>query len=161
VTLNTSEATAVNTLALWMLPLDDDWRHPTEAEAREAMAELMDKAHKTLSAGMTSTELLDRWCLSETATEPLPPAHGPGCKAIAGTHSFRHPGEERWLCTPNCPRRKWQDAKAAAATTEVHSGTPCPKCGSQSTQKMSERSVYCSECKDTIHVPNAAKAATG
>ena len=41
---------------------------------------------------------------------------------------------------------------AKRAATEVHSGTPCPTCGSKSTQKMSDRSVYCSECKTTRSV---------
>lgn len=151
-TLTVSEATDINTLALWMLPLAGDWRHPTEAEAREAMANLMEAAHKKLSAGMTSTELLERWRLSEEPDDP--PAHGPGCKVMAGT-SHRDPSQPRYLCTPNCPRQKWereQEARKLQAepttngTTEVHSGTPCPECRGKSTQRMSPRSVYCSDC---------------
>lgn len=149
-TLNNAESTDINTLALWMLPIANDWRQPTESEAREAMANLMEGAHKKLGAGLTSTELLNRWCLQEVADQmnyELPPAHGPGCKVMIGT-SHRDPSQPRYLCTPSCPRQRWEQAQTATRATnnEVHSGTPCPSCHSKSTQKMSERSVYCSEC---------------
>jgi hypothetical protein len=148
-TMTVSESTDVNTLVLWMLPLGGDWRHPTESEAREAMANLIESAHKKLGAGLTSTELLDRWALSEEAEAP---AHGPGCKVMSGTN-HRDPSQPRYLCTPNCPRQKWereQEARLATAKpngTELHSGHPCPECGSKSTQRMSPHSVYCSECE--------------
>jgi len=34
------------------------------------------------------------------------PAHGPGCRPLAGTSSARFPDEPRYVCTPNCPRRQ-------------------------------------------------------
>ena len=114
-TLNDSEATDVNTLVLWMLPLANDWRNPTESEAREAMANLMEAAHKKLSAGLTSTELLERWRLSEEADDP--PAHGPGCKVMAGT-SHRDPTLPRYLCAPNCPRQRWEAEQEARRVAE-------------------------------------------
>lgn len=33
------------------------------------------------------------------------PAHGPGCRPLAGTSSARFQSEPRYVCTANCPRR--------------------------------------------------------
>jgi hypothetical protein len=39
------------------------------------------------------------------ARRELPP-HGPGCKPLAGLKSSRFPGEPRYVCAANCPRKR-------------------------------------------------------
>jgi hypothetical protein len=36
-----------------------------------------------------------------------PPPHGPGCKPTIQS-SHRYPGEFRYICTPACPRKRWE-----------------------------------------------------
>lgn len=40
---------------------------------------------------------------------------------------------------------------------EMHSGHPCPKCGSTHTQRMSASSVYCAKCGKTVRRPRKKK----
>jgi hypothetical protein len=42
---------------------------------------------------------------------PLKPPHGPGCREMPGSHSFRDPGEPRYMCTAACPRSRWHDQR--------------------------------------------------
>jgi len=43
--------------------------------------------------------------LTSLAPRELPP-HGPGCKPLAGLKSSRFPGDLRYVCAANCPRRR-------------------------------------------------------
>ena len=44
--------------------------------------------------------------LAQRAPADEAPAHGPGCKPLAMSSS-RFAGDPRYLCAPNCPRRRW------------------------------------------------------
>lgn len=44
------------------------------------------------------------------------PAHGPGCKPLDGLTSTRFPGEPRYVCAANCPRKR------ALAELDRHAG---------------------------------------
>jgi hypothetical protein len=55
------------------------------------------------------------------------PAHGPGCRPLAGLKSTRFPNEPRYICAANCPRKRALAQVDSAADTAAASKSTTPR----------------------------------
>jgi hypothetical protein len=109
-TLNVSEATDVNTLALWMLRRPSDWRSPSESDAKEALTRLVEKAHKTLAAGMFAKDVTERWLVTEISIAELP--------WDTDSCSYPQPGAQRVGACPYCKAKEGTDCWTAEGSRQ-------------------------------------------
>jgi hypothetical protein len=59
--MNVSESVDVNTVLKWFLSVKRGERRPSPEQAREALARLADRAHKSLQAGFSGPDVDLRW----------------------------------------------------------------------------------------------------